>query len=446
MGTPSVPNSFTNGTTASAIEVNANFASVINALTDGSSDHAISTLTLSSTLTCNGNVVLGSDTSDSVTINGDIASNIVPDADETYSLGSTAKGWAGIYLADNSQYVAIVPSASASASWTLTLPPATGTKGQFLKDSDGAGTATWDWPQGSTSAKSGNYTITDTDGIDIILMTTGSGTNKTVTLPTAADNAGRTLIIKKVDSGTKYCIVDGEGAETVEGIATIELTQQYSTLKIVSDGTEWHRLNPKQSFSATYTSDDTWTAPKGVTVVTVEGYGGGGAGGVGSSSGGAGGAGSMLMTYEYVVTGGTGYTVTVGAGGPGDGGAGDTGSDSAFGDLRFRGAPGGAANSGTDTVALLTSNSSYHYGGGQDTAGGDALNANYTGGAKGGSGVQYGGGGGAGPGGNGAAGGTADNGDNAAANTGAGGGGGSSVGGGDGGDGGSGKVTVYWEE
>src|SRR5690606_3378053 len=57
-----------------------------------------------------------------------------------------------------------------------------------------------------TVAKSADYTITDIDNVRTILMTTSS-TDRTVTLPTAADNTHRIITVKKVDSGTGKVVV-----------------------------------------------------------------------------------------------------------------------------------------------------------------------------------------------------------------------------------------------
>lgn len=92
-----------------------------------------------------------------------------------------------------------------------------------------------------TSAKSADYTVLDTDGIHTILMTTGAS-DRTVTLPTAADNDGRLLKIVKVDSGAGFVIIDGEGLETVAGATTNTLHVQGAFIYLQCDGTEWHVL------------------------------------------------------------------------------------------------------------------------------------------------------------------------------------------------------------
>lgn len=129
-----------------------------------------------------------------------------------------------------------------------------GVNGTVLKSS-GAATPAWVWTA-AYSTKSADYTITDTDGIETILMTTG-GTNRTVTLPTAADNVNRVITVKKVDSGTGFVTVDGEGAELINGVATFPMYFRWDWIKIFCDGTSWYTIakqdsTPWTSVSLTY--------------------------------------------------------------------------------------------------------------------------------------------------------------------------------------------------
>ena len=55
-------------------------------------------------LSITGNTVLGNDASDTITFTGDVASNILPSADDTYDLGATASRWKDIYI-DGVAYV-----------------------------------------------------------------------------------------------------------------------------------------------------------------------------------------------------------------------------------------------------------------------------------------------------------------------------------------------------
>lgn len=83
-----------------------------------------------------------------------------------------------------------------------------------------------------------DYAILDNDGYSTIAFSTGN-TNRTCTLPTAADNAGRYLIIMKTDSGTGKVTIDGEGAETINGVASVDMELQYTALHLKCTGSGW---------------------------------------------------------------------------------------------------------------------------------------------------------------------------------------------------------------
>jgi hypothetical protein len=85
---------------------------------------------------------------------------------------------------------------------------------------------------------SANYTVTDVDGFEHIDVSTGAS-DRTITLPTAADNAGRRLRVAKTDSGAGAVIVDGESAELINGFATINMRSQYDHINIRCNGTKW---------------------------------------------------------------------------------------------------------------------------------------------------------------------------------------------------------------
>jgi hypothetical protein len=61
----------------------------------------------------------------------------------------------------------------------------------------------------------------------------------TVTLPAAATNTGRIFNIKKVDSSVNAVTIDGNGAETIDGAATLAITTQWTSIKVQCTGTEW---------------------------------------------------------------------------------------------------------------------------------------------------------------------------------------------------------------
>jgi len=88
------------------------------------------------------------------------------------------------------------------------------------------------------TAISADYTVTDTDEYCGVDVTTGASTI-TVTLPTLADNQGRILRMCKADAGGGKITVDGEGAETINGSTTEDVTSQYDCLAIQAMPTEW---------------------------------------------------------------------------------------------------------------------------------------------------------------------------------------------------------------
>jgi hypothetical protein len=91
----------------------------------------------------------------------------------------------------------------------------------------------------NVSTKTANYTITDTDDITYFIANAASTGSVTFTLPTAADNENRmiTFINKAASGGT--VTIDGEGAETINGIDAIYLDEQYQRNTLICDGTEW---------------------------------------------------------------------------------------------------------------------------------------------------------------------------------------------------------------
>lgn len=75
---------------------------------------------------------------------------------------------------------------------------------------------------------------------DFLLLVDASGGAVTVNLPEAAGSAGRPLVVKKIDAGTDAVTLDGDGAETIDGAATLVLAAQWDSVAIICDGTAWY--------------------------------------------------------------------------------------------------------------------------------------------------------------------------------------------------------------
>lgn len=71
-------------------------------------------------VTINGNLVLGDQDTDSITIAADLASHLIPDADNTYDIGSSAKSWKDLYL-DGIGYLAGTTSSTTTTSGALVV-------------------------------------------------------------------------------------------------------------------------------------------------------------------------------------------------------------------------------------------------------------------------------------------------------------------------------------
>ncbi len=123
-------------------------------------------------------------------------------------------------------------------------------------------------------------------------------------------------------------------------------------LALLAMGLAWP-INPAIAATDTFTANDTWTAPAGVTSVTVEAWGGGGAGGgvTGNPAKGGGGAGGQYVQKVVTVVPGTSYAIGVGSGGTGGTGNGGAGSDSTFASTTVvaKGGAGGARAASNNT-------------------------------------------------------------------------------------------------
>jgi len=94
--------------------------------------------------------------------------------------------------------------------------------------------------------KTADYTILDDDNYTHFIGNIASTGTLTFTLPTAADNENRIItFINGAASGGKV-VVDGEGAETVNGLSSLGMWNQYEKAAVLCDGTEWYQISPAE--------------------------------------------------------------------------------------------------------------------------------------------------------------------------------------------------------
>jgi hypothetical protein len=88
-----------------------------------------------------------------------------------------------------------------------------------------------------------NYTVTWVD--TFVLVSTGNS-DRTITLPAvSATYAGKIFWFKKIDSGTGDVIIDGDGAETIDGATTYTMTAENEWCGIILNdaGTAWELVS-----------------------------------------------------------------------------------------------------------------------------------------------------------------------------------------------------------
>jgi len=81
--------------------------------------------TITANLTVNGNTTLGNADTDTVTVTADVASNLIPSADNTYDLGATGSEWKDLYITGTANIDSLVADTAAISAGTATLSAAT---------------------------------------------------------------------------------------------------------------------------------------------------------------------------------------------------------------------------------------------------------------------------------------------------------------------------------
>lgn len=92
----------------------------------------------------------------------------------------------------------------------------------------------------TTATKTGAYTLTSSD--DVIFANAVSA-GFTLTLPSASTIVGRAYEVKKTDASTNVVTIATTGGQTIDGASTRTIGVQYGSLTVMSDGTNWMRLN-----------------------------------------------------------------------------------------------------------------------------------------------------------------------------------------------------------
>lgn len=136
-----------------------------------------------------------------------------------------------------------------------------------VKDSSGATIRTEDnitalAEAAGYAAKSANYTILDTDFGQVINVDASAAARTITLLAAATAGAGFPITVTKSDSTGNLVTIDGDGTETINGATTHLLAEQYDSVELVSDGSNW--IIVSQVFGGTQFS----TGAAGATAVS----------------------------------------------------------------------------------------------------------------------------------------------------------------------------------
>jgi hypothetical protein len=96
-----------------------------------------------------------------------------------------------------------------------------------------------------TAVKTSVYTATtptNGTGGDRVVLCNPTSAGFVVNLPAAATLAGQALTIKNVSSSTNALTVTPNGAETIDGAATLAMTTAWGYATLLSDGSNWFRI------------------------------------------------------------------------------------------------------------------------------------------------------------------------------------------------------------
>lgn len=138
-----------------------------------------------------------------------------------------------------------------TTSYTLTMPNADGSSGQYLS-TNGLGTLSWTTlSAGAVTVEAKTASFTAQTGFAYTVDT--SLGDVTATLPAASGNSGNSIWFY-IEDATNNLIIDGNSTETVEG-STIQYMNAVSDLwKITADGSNWFssakQLNGKVTASS----------------------------------------------------------------------------------------------------------------------------------------------------------------------------------------------------
>ena len=168
---------------------------------------SLTTVNVSGVLTANGNTVLGNAATDTVTVNADIASNLIPSADSTYTIGDSSNYWSHGYIDAITTTGNVAIGGNATVTGNLTVQGTTTTVNSTTVDVADLNITVASGAGSSSAANTGGLTV--------------GGANATFTYTSSDD---RWNMNKELNVGRVHGAVTGDITGNVTGNVTGNLT------------------------------------------------------------------------------------------------------------------------------------------------------------------------------------------------------------------------------
>ncbi len=216
-------------------------------------------LEVTGNLTVGGNLTLGDAATDSVSFAADVTSNIVPNASDTYDLGSDSQRWDTLYLSGSisaSGGPHIIESTTTNIFNSTTTTAITATTTLSAKGNTGASfgddTGTWEFSGGGALSETGMTTISMTPSSTVDVDAGGAVTidSSAAAISIGGDSVGQKITVGgdtgtrtevelnailvdinagasgvTIDAGAASSFTTSAGALTLEGLAGVDLKE-----------------------------------------------------------------------------------------------------------------------------------------------------------------------------------------------------------------------------
>ncbi len=216
-------------------------------------------LEVTGNLTVGGNLTLGDAATDSVSFAADVTSNIVPNASDTYNLGSDSQRWDTLYLSGSisaSGGPHIIESTTTNIFNSTTTTAITATTTLSAKGNTGASfgddTGTWEFSGGGALSETGMTTISMTPSSTVDVDAGGAVTidSSAAAISIGGDSVGQKITVGgdtgtrtevelnailvdinagasgvTIDAGAASSFTTSAGALTLEGLAGVDLKE-----------------------------------------------------------------------------------------------------------------------------------------------------------------------------------------------------------------------------